>query len=183
VTVDLGLPLPWPRSPDYQPHHAEDPILIWGGSSSVGQYALQILSYYGYRKLIATASPSHHQLLRSFGATEVFDYKNPDVTAQILDSAKSLGGTGPVIPFVLDCIGSKYGTLSPIAKVAQKGTKVAVLLPVIVRDASDTEAPEYAMDVQASAQWVEGVIASGVRTHFYLDVSCINYPVFFKSPC
>jgi NADPH:quinone reductase-like Zn-dependent oxidoreductase len=122
---------------------------------------------------MATASPSHHQLLHSFGASNVFDYKNADVAAQILDAAKSLGGTGPAIPFVLDCIGSKYGTLAPIAKVAQKGTKVAILLPVIVRDASDTEAPEYSMDVQASADWAEGVIAGGVRTHFYLNVRCI----------
>jgi threonine dehydrogenase-like Zn-dependent dehydrogenase len=146
-------------------------ILIWGGSSSVGQYALQILSYYGYRNLIATASTSHHQLLQSYGAINVFDYKNVDVAAQVLAFAKTLGKTGPAIPFVLDCIGSKSGTLAPIAKIAQKGSKVAVLLPVIVRDASDTVAPEYSMDVQASADWAEGVIVSGVRTHFYLNVS------------
>ena len=97
-----------------------------------------------------------------------------DVAAQILDFAKSLGGTGPVIPFVLDCIGSKLGTLAPIAKIAQKGTKVAVLLPVTVRDASETVALEYSMDVQASAGWVEGVTVSGVRTHFYLNVGIMH---------
>jgi alpha-beta hydrolase superfamily lysophospholipase len=75
------------------------------------------------------------------------------------------------VPFILDCIASKYGSLEKIAKIAQKGTKVAALLPVIVKDASDTEAPEYAMDVQASADWVEGVEARGVRTHFYQEVS------------
>ena len=171
VTVDLGLSLPWPRPAEYQPFHADDPILIWGGSASVGQYALQILSYYGYRNLIATASAPHHQLLQSYGAIKVFNYKNLDATAPILDFAKSLGRPGPAIPFVLDCIGSKSGTLAPIAKIAKKGTKVAVLLPVIVRDASDTVAPEYSMDVQASADWAEGVIVSGVRTHFYLNVS------------
>ena len=151
--------------------HADDPILIWRGSSSVGQHALQILSYYGYRNLIATASASHHQLLQSFGANKVFDYKKADATAQIPAFAKSLARTGPAIPFVLDCIGSKSGTLAPIANIVQTGTKVAVLLPVIVRDASDTVASEYSMDTQASANWTEGVIVTGVRTHFYLNAS------------
>ena len=173
ATEDLGLQLPWPRSNEYKPPQSEAPILIWGGSSSVGQFALQILSYYGYRNLIGTASATHHQLLRSFGAAETFDYKGGDVTARILDFAKSLSRNEPTIPFVLDCIGSKIGSLAPIAKIAQKGTKVAVLLPVIMRDASDVVAPEYSMDVQTSANWAEGVTVSGVRTHFYLNVSIL----------
>lgn len=173
VTEDLGLALPWPRPNDYQPPQVNDMILIWGGSSSVGQYAIQILSYYGYRNLIATASSSHHQLLQSFGASRVFDYKNSDVTAQIIEFAEALNRSQPTIPFVFDCIGSKSATLAQIAKIARKGTKVAVLLPVIVRDASETVAPEYSMDAQASADWADGVIVSGVRTHFYLNVSIV----------
>lgn len=147
------------------PEHASRPILIWGGSSSVGQFALQVLRYYGYRNLIATASKAHHELLRSYGAKQCFDYRSPSIVSQILDAA------GGKVPFVLDCIGSKYGSLAPIAKIAGPGTKVAVLLPVIIKDASETEAPEYAMDVKAAAEWVEGVDARGVRTHFYLNVS------------
>lgn len=74
------------------------------------------------------------------------------------------------MPFVLDCIGSKAGSLAPIARIAKTGTKVAVLLPVIVRDASEAETPLYEMDVEAAAEWEEGVDARGVRTHFYLEV-------------
>lgn len=73
------------------------------------------------------------------------------------------------MPFVFDCIGSQKGSLAPIAKIAQKGSRVAVLLPVIVRDATEELTPEYAMDVQASAEWVEGVETRGVRTHFYME--------------
>ncbi len=163
VTTDLGLPLPWPV-PVSKPANADPSILIWGGSSSVGQYALQILSHYGYTNLFATASKAHHELLKSFGAKAVFDYRDATVIDDLLAAA------GGEIPFVLDCIGSKNGSLAPLAKVAKKGARVAVLLPVIVKDASETEAPEYAMDVSASAPWVDGVDARGVRTHFYLDV-------------
>ncbi len=77
VAVDPNLPVPWPN-PLYPPQ-ADDPILIWGGSSSVGQYALQILKYYGHRTLIATASKQHHKFLDSLGAAHVVDYRDPDV--------------------------------------------------------------------------------------------------------
>jgi len=60
--------------------------------------------------------------------------------------------------------------VAPIAEIATKGTRVAVLLPVIVKDASETEKPEYEMDVSVIATWKEGVDVRGVRTHFYLQV-------------
>jgi NADPH:quinone reductase-like Zn-dependent oxidoreductase len=104
--------------------------------------------------------------LRGLGAKQVFDYGNAEVVASI----RHVGGEDGV-PLILDCIGSKYGSIEPISKIAKTGTRVAVLLPVIVRDASETEAPEYEMDVNAAADWVAGVDARGVRTHFYTDVS------------
>ncbi|KAE8447816.1 hypothetical protein EG329_010210 [Mollisiaceae sp. DMI_Dod_QoI] len=162
VTTDLELPLPWPR-PSLEPAHATDPILIWGGSSSVGQYALQILRYYGYTNLLATASKTHHAALKSLGARVVVDYRDSDVLNKLLEAA---GGN---IPFVLDCIGSKYGSIIPISKVVKRGAKVAILLPIIIKDASETEAPEYGMSVETSADWAEGVAVRGVRTHFYLN--------------
>lgn len=130
----------------------------------MGQYALQILRYYCYTNLLATASTTHHESLKSLGAREVFDYRDPDVASKLLEAA---GGS---IPFVLDCIGSRYGSIIPISKFVKKGAKVAVLLPVIIKDASETEAPEYGMSVDKSADWADGVIARGVRTHFYLNV-------------
>jgi len=169
VTADLGLPLPWPRPDNPQPQHANDPILIWGGASSVGQYALQILRYYGYRNLFAVASRKNHDYIRSLGAAQVFDYRDSNVWTSILEAASASRSAEPAVPFILDCIGSKFGSLAPISKIAQKGSKVAVLLPVIVRDATEEVAPEYAMDVKNSADWTEGVDARGVRTHFYLQ--------------
>jgi NADPH:quinone reductase-like Zn-dependent oxidoreductase len=180
IVTDLGLPLPWPKPSDYRPEHSEDPILIWGGSSSVGQYALQILEYFGYQNLMATASPQHHDLLRSFGAAHVFDYHNPDVAKRILSSSQRSGE--PAIPFILDCIGSRDGSVRPLAHIAQRRTKVAVLLPIINRDATDTDAPEYTMDVQGAAEWADGVEGIGVRTHFYLDVSFQHDALTFRTP-
>ncbi|KAJ8114285.1 hypothetical protein OPT61_g3807 [Boeremia exigua] len=164
ATANLGIDLPWPKPDDYAPTNADSPVLIWGGSSSVGQFAIQILRYYGYNNILATASRKHHERLRSLGAKGQFDYNDRNVVTSLLQAG---GETG--IPLILDCIGSKYGSIAPISQVAQSGAKVAVLLPVIVRDSTETEAPEYEMDVERAAEWKEGVEARGVRTHFYLD--------------
>ena len=170
VITDLDLQLPWPRPANYKPDRADAPILLWGGSSSVGQYALQILHYYGYRNLLATSLKKHHEQLKSYGATHVFDYNKPNTVQWILETAASITGR-PTVPFILDCIGSKTGSVAALAQIAQKGAKVAVLLPVIIRDASETEAPEYTFDVEGSATWAEGVDVIGVRTYSYLNVS------------
>jgi NADPH:quinone reductase-like Zn-dependent oxidoreductase len=170
VTKDLSLPLVWPIQGVPSPPHANTPILIWGGASSCGQYALQILTHWGYRNLLTTASPSHHAYLRSLGAANVFDYRDPEVSKYII---KAVEQNSPAIPFILDCIGSKSGSLAQAAKIAQKGTKVAILLPVVIRDATEDTPPEYSMNVETEAEWAEGVEVRGVRTHFYAKVSCL----------
>lgn len=166
ATTDLGIELPWPKPENYVPANADGPILIWGGSSSVGQFAVQILRYYGYTNILATASRKQHDKLCSLGAKALFDYNDPSIVTSLLQAGGQSG-----IPLILDCIGSKNGSIAPISKVAKSGAKVAILLPVIVRDSTETEAPEYEMDVQKAADWKAGVDARGVRTHFYPDVS------------
>jgi hypothetical protein len=166
LTTDLGINTPWPKPDGYVPTGADQAILIWGGSSSVGQFAIQILRYYGYTNIFATASRKHHQKMRSLGAKEVFDYTDPDVVSGILQAGSDDG-----IPLIFDCIGSKLGSIVPISKIAKSKAKVAILLPVIVRDSSESQSPEYEMDVKAAAEWEVGVDVRGVRTHFYLDVS------------
>lgn len=166
VTADLGIELPWPKPDGYTPTNANSPILIWGGSSSVGQFAIQILEYYGYTNILATASRKQHDKLRSLGAKTLFDYNDQNVVASLLQAG---GVTG--IPFILDCIGSQRGSVAPISQVAKSGAKVAILLPLILRDSTETEAPLYEMNVEKVADWPVGVDARGVRTHFYPDVS------------
>jgi NADPH:quinone reductase-like Zn-dependent oxidoreductase len=166
LTTDLGIETPWPKADGYVPKDAEKSVLIWGGSSSVGQFAIQILRYYGYKHILATASRKHHDKLRNLGAKQVFDYNDKNIFSEILEEGGSSG-----IPLIFDCIGSKSGSIAPISKIAKAGARVAILLPVIVRDSTETEDPEYEMDVTVAADWQQGVDARGVRTHFYLNVS------------
>jgi NADPH:quinone reductase-like Zn-dependent oxidoreductase len=168
LTMDLDVPLPWPKPEGYVPENRDDAILIWGGASSVGQYALQVLKYYGYTNLIATASSKHHAALRNLGATKLFDYRDGNAVEQIVQG-------GDAIKLVLDCIGSLEGSMRPISRIAKKGAKVAVLLPVIVHHASETEAPVYSSEPSQGIDWEEGVQVMGVRTHFYAEVCILIY--------
>ncbi|KAK8022652.1 hypothetical protein PG993_013419 [Apiospora rasikravindrae] len=169
MATDLGLPTPWPKPENYVPDRADDPVLVWGAASSVGQFALQVLRWYGYRHVLATASPSHHEYLRGLGAVACLDYRDPDVGEKVLAAAAEIQGKG-----------ATRGTrrLRPILekKIAQPGSVVAVMLPVILTHASADQVPEYEMDAPKAARSLgvtesSGVMVKGVRTFFIYDNS------------
>lgn len=172
LTTDLGLALPWPRPEGWAPEAGlrDAPILIWGAGSSVGHYTLQVLKLWGYRNVIGVASGRHHDRLRELGASVLFDYGRQDVVAEIKAHTAH-------IPYIIDCIGSVQGTLTPLSKIAGSGSVVAIMLPVIVAHASAAEAPEYELDVSKVlvGQWEEGVQLRGVRTHFYVNNDFFKY--------
>ena len=62
------------------------PILISGGASSVGQYAVQFAKLSGLY-VIATASERNFSLVRSLGADVVVDYRDPVKAAQQIRDA------------------------------------------------------------------------------------------------
>jgi NADPH:quinone reductase-like Zn-dependent oxidoreductase len=83
-----GLTPPWAEAGGE--HKSKGPIVIIGGSSSVGAYgkrvgthlwkqhpdhitAIQLARISGFYPIIATASPSNEQLVKSYGATHFFD--------------------------------------------------------------------------------------------------------------
>ncbi|QRW25447.1 Zinc-binding dehydrogenase [Rhizoctonia solani] len=66
-------------------------VLILGGSSSVGQYAIQFARIAGFSHIVTTASSQHASLLKSLGATHVCD-RSAD--AQTIQSA--FPATSPV---------------------------------------------------------------------------------------
>lgn len=185
ITADLGFEFPWQRGengtakgkpeeyrpPEEQVETADGKrkwILIWGGSSSCGQYSIQLLKYYGYQNVITIAGGKHHNKLRAYGAAETFDYRgDSDVVGQVLEFIKHDGGE---IGYVIDCIGSQEESLKPVSRIVEaKSCKVAILLPVIVKDAAPGVLPEYEMDVMRCADWKQCVVPVGVRTHFWLD--------------
>lgn len=93
-------------------------IIILGGSSSVGQYAIQLARLSGFTNIVTASSPSHFDLLKSIGASVIFDrntVKTEDYIRVVEDQP---------LTFVLDSISSNETGLlgiDIIRKVNQRG--------------------------------------------------------------
>lgn len=78
------------------------PILIWGASSAVGSAAIQFAKKAGCYPILGTASPKNFSKVLSLGATDCFDYRDPDIVQKI-QSAVSKHTTKP-LKRVLDSV-------------------------------------------------------------------------------
>ncbi|CUA67020.1 hypothetical protein RSOLAG22IIIB_02937 [Rhizoctonia solani] len=61
-------------------------VLILGGSSSVGQFGVQLARIAGFSPIVTTASTQHTEFLKSLGASHVFDR---DADTKVIQSAFS----------------------------------------------------------------------------------------------
>jgi len=75
-------------------------MLILGGSSAVGIFAIQLAKLAGLT-VIATTSTGNVALVKSFGADRVIDYRTQDFTEAVQD-----------VDLVLDAVGSETQTRS-----------------------------------------------------------------------
>lgn len=76
-------------------------LLVWAGSTSVGQFAIQLGRVAGYR-VIATGSPKNHDYLKSLGADDVYDYRDESTPEKInkkYPQLVSVGGARPSVKF------------------------------------------------------------------------------------
>jgi NADPH:quinone reductase-like Zn-dependent oxidoreductase len=121
----LGLP-----GNPLEPSTQRLPVLVFGGSSSTGTAAIQLVKLAGFEPVV-TCSPHNFDLVRAYGASVVFDYKAPECTETIRKYTKN------GLRFALDCIsttasmdfcyralgraGGKYTALEPYSEaVAQR---------------------------------------------------------------
>ena len=123
-TPNLALPLPssWPApSP---PPNADAPILVYGASSSSGQFMIQVLKLAGYTNIFAAASARNHAYLQELGAKKCFDYRSPEFVKNILQASG-----GAKMSIVIDSIAAKP-SIEKYSGVVGEGTRVALLMPV-----------------------------------------------------
>lgn len=53
--------------------HQRENLLIWGGSTGVGAYIIQLAKVAGFKKIITVATLKHSEFLHKIGATHVLD--------------------------------------------------------------------------------------------------------------
>ena len=96
------------------PEEKDDWIVVLGGASSVGKFAVQIAVACGF-KVVASCSAASADLVRDLDAT-VFDYKKP-VEEQVKDVMVATGGK---FTRVFDAAASSVGTAEALFKELNK---------------------------------------------------------------
>ncbi|KAI0760424.1 GroES-like protein [Fomes fomentarius] len=75
-------------------------VFVYGGSSAVGQFTIRLAAVSGY-KVVSTTSPRNFDLVKSLGASEVFDYKDPKLVSKIKRiTAETIAPSGGEITLV-----------------------------------------------------------------------------------
>lgn len=99
------------------------PVLIWGGSSSVGLYALQLLRLNSFSPIITTCSPHNNSLVQSAGAHIIHDHS----AEHIDDTIAEIRRQAPNLRYVFDTIGSvESSSIASRALSDEGGTLVTV---------------------------------------------------------
>ncbi|KAJ9113722.1 hypothetical protein QFC20_001745 [Naganishia adeliensis] len=116
-------------------------ILIYGGSSSVGLFAIQLAKFAGY-SVITTCSPRNFDLVKEHGADVVVDYHDSDAAVE-----KIREPTSGTLTSALDCISEADSAVICVKSLAQggKGTVVQVGPP---SDAAAQLASEKNVDME-----------------------------------
>ncbi|KAI1121507.1 zinc-binding dehydrogenase [Nemania abortiva] len=91
------------------------PVLVYGGSTATGTMAIQLLRIAGYNP-IAVCSARHFDMVKSYGASVVFDYASDiDIGISIRDQTR--GG----LRHALDCISDQASTSCCYASLGRPG--------------------------------------------------------------
>lgn len=121
LALNVRLGVPWVDKGPVTGKSAKQ-ILIYSGATAAGLYAIQLAKLAGWQ-VIATASPRSHDLVKEYGADDVFDYRSPTAVEDIIRAY-------PNIDRAMDCF-SEGGSTGFCAKVLHnsRGRVVTLLGP------------------------------------------------------
>ncbi|KAL1965262.1 hypothetical protein VTN77DRAFT_5864 [Rasamsonia byssochlamydoides] len=137
---NLKLPLPW------NPARTETPILIYGGASAVGAYALQFAKLSGLSPIITVAGAGS-DFVRSLGAaTHIVDYRRGRVVEDILEA---LGGK--TLRYAFDAV-SYNRTYADIAAVLEASSGGEGYIDMVDPPSDDAANPD-----RDNWQWPAGI--------------------------
>lgn len=104
--------------------YTNQPIVVFGGSSSVGQYAIQLARLNGFSPIIATVSTHNNDLVRSVGATHTIDRRLS--TSAIVSKVKEV--TSEPVEVIFDAI-SIASTQETAYEILASGGKLVLVHP------------------------------------------------------
>lgn len=98
IALYQTLKIPFPSLRFGNPKPMGPAILIYGGATATGLFALQFARLSGCR-VLSTCSPRNFQLVKALGAHEVFDYHNSEACAAAIRTA-----TQNNLLYAFDCV-------------------------------------------------------------------------------
>ncbi|KAH8892167.1 zinc-binding dehydrogenase [Thozetella sp. PMI_491] len=127
-----------------RPANTADPVLVSGGATSVGMYAVQLAKQAGLF-VVATANPRNHAMLRELGADVVVDYADNNWPAHVRDLTKGR------LQHALDCVSEK-STLADVARALSQtqGGKVVTIVPRKQEDLDGVEGVGQGVKVEST---------------------------------
>ncbi|TCD61243.1 hypothetical protein EIP91_008710 [Steccherinum ochraceum] len=147
--IRLKLNPPFESPFKHLPESNEPPaILIYSASTSLGLFVLELVkllrtpSGKSYR-IFATASPKNHAKLLGIGATQVFDYRDPEWPQRVKEAS---GG----IHYAVDCISEGDST----AKISTTYTENGGTIACIRKSTWDREGIKEGVEGIYSSVWV-----------------------------
>ncbi|KAL5083492.1 hypothetical protein Trisim1_001422 [Trichoderma cf. simile WF8] len=96
-------------------------LLVWGGGTTVGYFAIQIAKLHGIITA-TTCSPRNFQRAKDAGATHVFDYNDKDVVSNIQ-------ATLPNITHIFDTVGSATSSITAAEVIGSSSGALCTVRP------------------------------------------------------
>ncbi|GAD91600.1 toxD-like zinc binding oxidoreductase [Paecilomyces variotii No. 5] len=118
LALNVRLGVPWVDKGPTE-GQSSSPILIYSGATAAGLYAIQLAKLAGL-KVVVTASPRSYDLVKQYGADDVFDYRSPTAIEDIIRAY-------PNIDRAMDCF-SEGSSTEFCAKVVRKSRGWVVTL-------------------------------------------------------
>ncbi|KAJ9108603.1 hypothetical protein QFC19_002320 [Naganishia cerealis] len=153
-------------------------FLVYGGSTSVGLFAVQLAKLAGF-KVVATCSSRNFDLVKQYGADEVVDYRDSEAATKKIRSI-----TGESLRRGLDTISETSSlkiTLNSFADTDANGKrKLQLLLPI----SDEGKALAEKRGVDAQTNWVYTCISD--TFHFFKDLTIEGVPAdreFYAKLC
>ncbi|KAF5369593.1 hypothetical protein D9758_002657 [Tetrapyrgos nigripes] len=140
--------------------------IVIGGSTSVGQLAIQLLRLAKFDSIITYASAQHDSYLKSLGATECIDRKEVSLTA-LSESVKRI--TSAPVTVVYDAVCSSQSAPVGYDILASGGRMVYVLQDHIQNKVEDKKAIRVSGNVHILANREFGKIMYSKLTKFLED--------------
>lgn len=153
---NLDIPAPWTRSDDHAPRVGKVALVVNGGASAVGAFAIKLAKLNpNISPIIATAGAST-DYVKSLGVDAIVDYRSPNAA----DDIKKAAGGVP-IKYAID-VSNTNQSVKYITEVLSKDGRYTSTTPIKANPVTKTDGSQEKM-LQDAGVWYEQIWVGDVH--------------------